>query len=53
MERYSKHLEQLVNERTAELEVEKEKATDLLYSESSNTATVEPHQFELRGHLHN
>jgi atrial natriuretic peptide receptor B len=31
MEKYSKHLETLVNERTAELEVEKEKATDLLY----------------------
>ena len=35
MEKYSKHLEQLVNERTAELECEKERATSLLYSETA------------------
>ena len=33
MEKYSKHLEQLVGERTEELEAEKERATILLYSE--------------------
>lgn len=40
MEKYSKHLEQLVEERTAELEVEQQRATDLLYSE---TSPVDPH----------
>lgn len=32
MEKYSKHLEQLVGERTEELEEEKERAMSLLYS---------------------
>ena len=33
MEKYSKHLEQLVEERTQELLAEKERTTSLLYSE--------------------
>ena len=40
MERYSKHLEHLVSERTEELEDEKERATTLLYSESITTAGI-------------
>lgn len=38
MEKYSKHLERLVSERTEELEDEKERATSLLYSESITIA---------------
>ena len=42
MEKYSKHLEQLVGERTAELEAEKERATILLYSEPSGYHNISP-----------
>ena len=34
LEKYSKHLEQQVEKRTEELMVEKEKTTNLLYSEA-------------------
>lgn len=45
MEKYSKHLEQLVEERTSELESEKERATILLYS--MNTVLVILHYHDV------
>ena len=40
LEKYSKHLEQQVEKRTEELMVEKEKTTNLLYSEALASAPV-------------
>ena len=48
MEKYSKHLEQLVNERTAELESEKERATTLLYSESVHSHSLTRHSLTIQ-----